>query len=88
MNKSVHLMTSVNRERIVSKNICGNFDFTPLLKSYDSFKNFVSYHTSKNTAIKLPHQILSKWYEQSSSHTLHNYYAQRATSVHFILYSF
>ena len=41
-NVSVHLMTSVDRAGIVSKKICGNFDFMPLLKSYDNFKKFAS----------------------------------------------
>ena len=45
-------MTPVDREGIVSKNVCGNFDFTPLLKSYDNYKKFASYHTSKNTSFK------------------------------------
>ena len=31
---SIHLMTFVDRERIVSKKICGNFDFMPLSKSH------------------------------------------------------
>ena len=64
-------MTSVDREEIVSKKIW-NFDFTPpLLKSYDNFKKFVSYHTSKNTSFK--HKIyakylllvISKWFGKS-----------------------
>ena len=45
-------MTSVDREGIISKKICGNFDYTPLLKSYDNFKKFLSYHTSNNTSIE------------------------------------
>ena len=49
---SIHLMTSVDREGIVSRKTCGNFDFMPLLKSYDNFKKFVSYLISKNTAFK------------------------------------
>ena len=49
---NVHLMTSVDREGIVSKNTCGNFNFMPLLKSYDNFRKFASYHTSKNTAVE------------------------------------
>ena len=36
---SVHLRTPVDREGIVTKKICGNFDFTPLLKSYGNLKN-------------------------------------------------
>ena len=49
---SIHLMTFVDREGIVSKKICGNFDFMPLLKSYDNFKKISSYLISKNTAFK------------------------------------
>ena len=45
-------MTPVDREGIISKKICGNFDFMPLLKSYDKFKKFVSYYTGKNTSFK------------------------------------
>ena len=64
-------MTPVDREGIVSKKICGNFDFMPLLKSYDNFKKFASYHTSKNTSFE--HNIyakyllfvISKWYGKS-----------------------
>ena len=50
---SVHLMTPVDREGIISKKICGNFYFTPLLKS-DNFKKFTSYHRThhSNTQFK------------------------------------
>ena len=51
-NVSIHLMTSVDRAGIVSKKICGNFDFMPLLKSYDNFKKFVSYLINKNTSFE------------------------------------
>ena len=68
---SVHLRTPVDREGIVSKKICGNFDFMPLLKSYDNLKKFASYLTSKNTSFE--HKIyakyllfvISKWYGKS-----------------------
>ena len=56
---SVHLRTPVDRAGIVSKKICGNFDFTPLLKSYDNLKKFASYHTSKNTSFE--HNIYAKY---------------------------
>ena len=52
---------TLDREGIVSKKICGNFDFTPLLKSYDNLKKFASYHpsTSKNTSFE--HNIYAKY---------------------------
>ena len=64
-------MTPVDREGIISKKICGNFNFAPLLKSYDNLKKFASYHTSKNTSFE--HKIyakyllfvISKWYGKS-----------------------
>ena len=49
-------MTPVDREGIISTKICGNFNFMPLLKSYDNLKKFASYHTSKNTSFK--HNIM------------------------------
>ena len=52
---SVRLMTSVDREGIVS----WEFDFMPLLKSYDNFKKFASYHTSKNTSFE--HKLYAKY---------------------------
>ena len=40
-------MTPVDREGIISKKICGNFGFMPLLKSYDNPKKFASYRTKQ-----------------------------------------
>ena len=64
-------MTPVDREGIISKKICGNFDFMPLLKSYDNFKKSASHHTSKNTSFEHNNYakyllfIISKWYRKS-----------------------
>ena len=72
-------MTSVDRERIVSKKICENFDFMPLLKSYDNFKKFASYHTSKNTSFE--HNIYAKYLLfviiASGMEVIYNYWAVR-----------
>ena len=59
---SVHLMTSVDREGIVSKkSLCGVFDFMPLLKSYDNFKKLANYQIYAQYLLF----VISKWYRNS-----------------------